>query len=336
MPGSAEDRLIDWLRNELERRGLSDLLGDDVARLALSGDWAVSADQQIEGTHFPAGLPANRIGQRIVAVNLSDLAAAGAQPRYAIATLASPADFDHKSFFMGLLDACQQFGLELAGGDLARSPRIHAALTVFGRRPQRGRFLRRDLARSGDLLWLGGPVGESALGRLLLERGASATANRLRLPADPGLPRTLHAAARASISRHLAPDPQLALGAWLATRHRAAAIDVSDGVLLDLERLARESRVRCELDATTLPLSSNFGELARNLGQNATTLALTGGEDYVLLFALPVRVRPPASYRATLVGRVIGGVKNPYNATVRLLGADLPAGRPKGWDHLAT
>lgn len=336
MSANAEDRLIDWLRKELDSRGLPDLLGDDVAQLTLAGDWAVSADQQIEGTHFPAGLPASRIGRRLVGVNLSDLAAAGAEPRYAIATIAAPAEFDHKSFFMGLLDACQELGLGLAGGDLARSPRIHAALTVLGRRRSRGRFLRRDLARAGDLLWLGGPVGESALGRLLLARGATVTANTLRLPADSELPSALRVAARSSISRHLAPDPQLALGAWLASRHRAAAIDVSDGVLLDLERLARESRVRCELDATALPRSSGFQELARNLGQNPATLALTGGEDYVLMFALPEPVQPPASYRATVVGRVTAAVKNRRDATVLLLGADLPAGRTKGWDHLAT
>jgi thiamine-monophosphate kinase len=329
-----EDRLIDWLRIELVRRGMPSLLGHDVAQLTLAGDWAVSADHQIEGTHFPPSLPANRIGRRLVGVNLSDLAAAGAEPNYAIATIAAPSEFDHKAFFMGLLDACQEFGLALAGGDLARSSKVHSTLTVFGRRQRRRRFLRRNLARTGDLLWLGGCVGESAIGRLLLARGATATAKTLRLPARDRLPHNLHAAARSSLSRHLAPEPQLALGTWLASRRRAAAIDVSDGVLLDLERLARESRVRCELDATSLPLSSGFQDLAHHLGVNPLTLALTGGEDYVLLFALPRRVRPPASYRTTPIGRVTAEVENRRDATVRLLGAELPAGQPKGWDHL--
>ncbi len=332
---SSEDELIGWLRNELNRRGLADLLGDDVARLTLSGDWAVSADQQLEGTHFPSGLPAIRIGRRLVAVNLSDLAAAGVEPRYAIATLAAPPGFDHKSFFAGLLDACQEFAIELAGGDLARSPRTHATLTVFGRRPPRGHFPRRDLARAGDLLWLGGPVGDSALGRLLLARGATATAHTIRLPAEPELPEALRAAARSSIGRHLAPTPQIELGGWLAKRPRAAAIDVSDGVLLDLERLARESSVCCELDATALPRSRRFPELARALDQNPTTLALTGGEDYVLLFALPESKQPPASFRATLVGRVTAAVEDRRDSLVKLRGAELPTGRSKGWDHLA-
>lgn len=332
---NSEDRLIDWLRREIARRGLPDLLGGDVAQLTLAGDWAVSADQQLESVHFPAGLPANRIGRRLVRVNLSDLAAAGAEPRYAIATLAAPTGFDHRSFFEGLLDAALEFGLALAGGDLAKSSQVHATLTVFGRRRPRGRFLRRDLARAGDTLWLGGTVGESAIGRLLLARGAAATPKTLRLPARPKVPNRLRSAARSAISRHLEPEPQIALGAWLSTRRRAAAIDVSDGVLLDLERMARESRVRCELDATVLPLSAGFRELARLLGQDPMLLALTGGEDYVLLFALPERVRPPAPYRAVPVGRVTAEVESRRDAIVRLLGAELPAGRPKGWDHLA-
>ncbi len=333
--GNSEDRLIDWLRTEIARRGLPDLLGDDVAQLTLSGDWAVSADQQLESVHFPAGLPASRIGRRIVAVGLSDLAAAGVEPRYAIATLAAPAAFDHRSFFEGLLDAGQEFGLALIGGDLAGSSQIHATLTVFGRRRPRGRFLRRNLARAGDTLWLAGTVGESAVGRLLLACGAAATAKTLRLPARPEIPIRLRSAARSSISRHLEPEPQLALGAWLSTRQRAAAIDVSDGVLLDLERMARESRVRCELDATTLPLSAGFVELARLLEQDPLALALTGGEDYVLLFALPEREQPPASYRAVPIGRVTVEVEHRRDTAVHLLGAELPADRPKGWDHLS-
>ena len=133
----SEDRLIAWLRRELARRDLPDLLGDDVADLQLSGACAVSSDQQIEGVHFPAGLTAYRIGRRLVAVNLSDLAAAGAEPRYAIANVAAPASFDFRNFFRGLLDGCQEHGLVLAGGDLAGSVEVHAALTVMGRRSKR-------------------------------------------------------------------------------------------------------------------------------------------------------------------------------------------------------
>lgn len=335
MSASKEDRLTAWLRGEIARRGLPDLLGDDVAELNLSGDWAISADQQIEGVHFPPGLNAHRAGSRLVGVNLSDLAAAGADPQWAISTLAAPTTFDHRSFFKGMLDACQASGLRLAGGDLARSSRVHATLTVFGRRRPRGRLLRRDQARPGDVLWLGGSVGESALGRELLARGAAVTARIVRLPRNPPLPARLRSSARAAISRHLEPKAQLDLGAWLARRRRAAAIDVSDGLLLDLERMARASRVRCELDVGVLPLSAHFSELTHLLRRHPQGLAMTGGEDYVLLFALPKLVKPPQRYLATPVGRVIGPTEKGHDSAVRLLGADLPTGSPKGWDHLA-
>lgn len=242
--------------------------------------------------------------------------------------------FDHKAFFTGLLDTFAEHGLTLVGGDLAKSAQLHTALTLFGRRRSRSRLLHRNRARAEDRLWLGGPVGESAAGRLLLERGARVTAKTLRLPVSLGMHGSLAATARAALSRHLEPDPQLALGAWLAGRRRAAVIDVSDGVLLDLERLARASRVACELDATALPSSEGFEPLCRHLAEDPATLALTGGEDYVLLFALPDGIRPPAECRAVPVGRVTGVVARGRDATVRLCGAELPAGRSGGWDHL--
>ncbi|MFQ5525608.1 MAG: thiamine-phosphate kinase [Thermoanaerobaculia bacterium] len=327
-----EDRLIGWLRAELRRRDLPDLLGDDVARLSLTGGWAVSADQQIEGVHFRPELPSGRIGRRTVAVNLSDLAAAGASPGYALVTVAASQSFDFKSFFRGLLDGCQQFGLTLAGGDLAAAPRTAVSMTVFGRRQSGGRWPRRELARPGDTLWLGGAVGESALGRALLAKGAVTMPRSVRLPR--AVPPALRQAARNAVERHVAPVPQLELGAWLAGRRRAAAIDVSDGVLLDLERLARASAVTCEIDCKALPLSPEFAKLARWSGEDADRLALAGGEDYVLLFGVPGGLRPPGEFGATPIGRVVSSVRRTPRRWVRLVGARSELAPDKGWDHL--
>ena len=332
-PRGTEDRLIGWLQGELARRGLPDRLGDDAAFLSLEGDWAVTVDQQIEGTHFRSGRPARRIGRRLVAVNVSDLAACGARGGYALTALAAPRDFDFKSYFRGLLDGCQAHGLTLTGGDLAAAPRISAGLTVFGRRPPKGRWLRRDRARLGDTLWLGGTVGESALGRALLDNGAVLTPRTVRLPAD--VPRELRAAARNAVSRHIQPVPQTALGSWLGRRRRAAAIDVSDGLLLDLQRLARSSGVVCELDPELLPTSVGFEKLATRLGEDGRRLALAGGEDYVLLFALPPRIRPPREFGAVAIGRVISEPRSPTGQNVRILGAEAGSSRFGGWDHLA-
>ncbi len=327
---TAEDRLIGWLRTELNRRGLVDRLGDDVAWLTLGGAWAVSADQQIEGTHFGSRLPAWRLGRRLAAVNLSDMAAAGARPRFATATVAAPRNFDFKAFFRGLLDSCEEFGLSLIGGDLASTPRVTTTLTVFGQRPRGAQWLRRDRAQPGDVLWLGGSVGESALGRALLERGVTVGRASVRLPGN--IPNDLRTSARSAIARHLLPVPQLELGAWLGRRRRAAAIDVSDGVVLDLERLVRASAVGCVLDAAALPLSRAFAELATFVGLKPERLALAGGEDYVLLFALPPRIRPPRAFAATAVGRIVpkGG-----RARIQIDGAKEPAQKLEGWDHLS-
>lgn len=328
---SAEDRLIGWLRAEIERRGLPDRLGDDAAFLGLAGEWAVSVDQQIEGSHFQPDTPARRIGRRLVSVNLSDLAACGARPGYALATLAAPRSFDFKSFFRGLLDGCEALDVTLIGGDLAAAPRVSAGLTVFGRRPPRGRWLRRNGARPGDHVWLGGTVGESALGRALLERGARLTPRSVRLPSE--LPAALRPAARRAVLRHAEPSPLLELGEWLGRRRRAGAIDVSDGVLIDLERMARASGVVCRLDVDALPTAEAFQPLADEVGESAERLALAGGEDYVLLFALPPGIEPP--HPATRVGRVVGEADARTRRHVVLEGASAGAGAVAGWDHLA-
>jgi thiamine-monophosphate kinase len=201
-------------------------------------------------------------------------------------------------------------------------------LTLIGER--RGRWLRRSNARPGDRLWLGGTVGESAAGCALVSAGASFDGRRVALPRRPPLAESLARAARRAVRRHLLPVPQLELSAWLASRPRAAAIDISDGVARDLHRLCRESSVGAEVDGESLPFAPGFAELARGLGRGALDLALHGGEDYVLLFALPASEAPPAGFGATAIGVVTSG------GAVRMKkgGATRPLG-DLGFDHLA-
>jgi thiamine-monophosphate kinase len=325
---AGEDRLIRRLRRRLEIRG-NRFLGDDAALLPASGDLAVSVDQQIAGVHFPEGLDTALLARRALAVALSDLAAMGAEPLYVFLALAFPAASDAPRLLDALLPACRRYGVELAGGDLARSPRLAATLTVVGRRYPRGRWLRRHLARPGDLLWSGGPLGLSALGRLLIDQGASIAGRRVELPARLALPRSLAAAASRAVRRHLQPTPQLELGLWLALRRRAAAIDVSDGLALDLHRLCHESDVGARLDARSLTASRHERQLAGLLNVEFEELALSGGEDYVLLFALPPSVRPPRPLACRSIGRITD------EKEIRL--ADSRCERPlppAGWDHL--
>jgi thiamine-monophosphate kinase len=333
-PAGGEDALVDWLRRTAGEpaRGL---IGDDAALLRLAGPWAVTVDSQIEGTHFLAGLDPAVVARRLLAVNLSDLAAVGAEPAYAFLALAAPQGFDHRRFLRAFTGACRRAGVVLAGGDLARAPAPAATLTLLGRRRGGGRWLRRGAARAGDALWVGGTLGESALGRVLLARGARWRGGRVELPAalewrlaGAGGGARAAAAARRAVRRHLLPEPQLALSAVLARRRRCACLDVSDGLGRDLARLARASGMGATIEAAVLPMPAALPAIARAVGEDPAALALGGGEDYVLLFALPPREpAPPGCHR-------IGTIEARAGLRLRdAQGAEAPL-RELGWDHL--
>jgi len=325
-PLTGENRLIDWLR----RRPGTTLIGDDAAVLPAGGPFAVTVDQQIAGVHFPADLDAALLARRLLAVNLSDLAAMGAAPAWAFLALAAPPGFDHRRFFTSLLAACRRHGLQLAGGDLARHPHgVTSTLTLLGTKDETSRWLRRGGAAPGHDLWLGGSAGESAAGRILIERGARFTGNRIDLPTAIAESAALRDAARRAVRRHLQPVPQLALGRWLGTQREGAALDVSDGVARDLHRLCRAGGTGAVMAAETLPFSPRFAALCAALGAEPLALALGGGEDYVLLFTLPAGVAPPAEFHCRRIGTIT------EDRAVSLLQGGVRRALPdRGWDHL--
>lgn len=324
----AEDRLLGWLQRRL---GPEHRLGDDVAFLDEGGGIAVTLDHQIEGVHFLPHVPPEVVARRLAAVNLSDLAASGAEPWLAFLALAAPAGFPHRRFLDGLLGELARFGVELAGGDLASAPRLSSSLTLLGKRRAGGRWIRRNGVRAGDRLWLGGPVGESLAGRELVRRGAGWERGRAHLPESLGLPPALVAAARRAVRRHLLPSPQLELGAWLARRRSGGGLDVSDGLSRDLHRLCRASGVGARLDLAALPQEGATRRLLEQLGLDPTAAALGGGEDYVLLFSLPPRVAPPERFGARPVGLALD---HPSVEIATPHGVEPLA--EAGWDHLDT
>ena len=322
-----EGDLLRWLRRRDPRLGQR--LCNDAAVLPATNGMAVTVDHQIEGVHFLPGLGPRRVAQRLLAVNLSDLAAMGATPRYVLLALAAPADFDHKSFFRSLLATCRFFDLELVGGDLARAESLHASLTAFGDAPVGGRFLERSTARPGDRLWLGGPVGLAAAGLRLLRLGARWKAGTIHLPKSCPKDGALATIARRAVLRHLAPTPQLALGSWLARQPRVAALDISDGLALDLARLCDESGVGAHLDGDHLPSGDGLRALCQAMGWKASHLQLGGGEDYVLLFTLPPSIDPPAIFQCHPVGTITTKSQTwTTKGQTQVL-------RSYGWDHLA-
>jgi thiamine-monophosphate kinase len=321
-----EDQLIDWLRRRIRRQSgtaaIAGPLGDDAAILP-ADSFAVTVDHQIAGVHFPPGTAPAIVARRLLAVNLSDLAAMGATPAYAFLALAAPEGFDHRKFFAALLAACARFGVQLAGGDLARTPeRLSASLTLLGTKAG-ARWVERGGARPGHALWVGGTLGESAAGRLVIERGTPQG-----LQEAVSSPR-LQSAARRAVRRHLAPHPQLALGRWLADQDAGGGMDISDGLARDLHRLCRASGTGAAVNAEDLPFATDFAPLCAALGADPLTLALSGGEDYVLLFTLPVAVVPPAELGARRIGRITRRGVALLRAGIRERLADA------GWDHLS-
>ena len=162
-PDETEDRLLAWLREEEPE--LAARIGDDCAFLPPSGPRAVTMDSQIEGVHFLPELPPETLARRLLAVNLSDLAAVGAGPGPAFLALSAPPTFDRRRFFRAFLQGCRSWGVQLSGGDLARAQQVTLTLTLMGDLEAGGQWLRRDGGRPGQSLWVGGALGESALGR---------------------------------------------------------------------------------------------------------------------------------------------------------------------------
>lgn len=245
-------------------------IGDDCALLAVpcGEHLAISTDTLVAGVHFADPCDPFLLGQRSLAVAVSDLAAMGATPVAFTLALTLPtvtADW-LQAYARGLNLMAQQCGVALVGGDTTRGP-LGLTVTVFGRVPA-GHALTRSGARVGDLLCVGAELGNAA-GALPLVLGQRTA------PADIANPLLAH---------YWSPPPQLALGQALRGR-ATAALDISDGLLADCGHIAQASKVGIQVERERLPLSKALVAL---LGQSgAEEAALSGGDDYVLAFTLP-------------------------------------------------
>jgi thiamine-monophosphate kinase len=243
----------DGLLRELERRGLAGPLGDDTA--LLSDGLVVTQDALVEGAHFRLAWTTWRdLGYKAAAVNLSDLAAAGAEPEALFVSLAAPVDTaveDVLELYRGLNEP----GFPVRGGDLARAERVYLSVTALGRS---GRVPGRDGARPGDLLIVTGSLGAAAAGLAVLERGLRGFDDLVRA--------------------HNRPPLRLAEGRRLA-RVAHALMDLSDGIAIDAARLASRSGCGVEIEVERLPVAPRLAEVGE---EPFWTL----GEDYELLAAL--------------------------------------------------
>jgi len=249
-------------------------LMDDAALLTTSGEQLVlTSDTLVEGVHYLADDPPETVGWKLAAVNLSDLAAKGATPRACLLNYALSGGVDWDAAFLdGFQRALDMFAMPLIGGDTVALPPGAArvlSLTAIGTVPAGQRVPDRAGARPGDILYLGGPVGDAGAGLELLQAGETE-------------PEPLIAAYRA-------PAPQLTFGQTLAPM-ASAMMDVSDGLLIDARRMAEASG--CAILIDTIPLSADYAAL-HGLTVESRIAAATAGDDYVLLAALPSDMPPP-------------------------------------------
>jgi thiamine-monophosphate kinase len=285
--GSLGERaLVDRLRARVGAppAGVLIGIGDDAAVLEREKGMVtvVTTDSLVETVHFRRDwTPASSIGHKALAVNLSDLAAMGARPSASLLSLALPDDFpvaDFDDLINGFATLASESGAALVGGNLARSPGpVVVDVTAIGMAAPR-RLLRRDTARVGDEIFVTGTIGAAAAGLLLLATG------RRRDELDD--------IERACVERHERPSARTRMGLLVGrARAASAAIDLSDGLADAARRLAEGAGGGVVLDAAALPVHDGVRQLASKTDVDATALAVTGGEDYELAFAVAPRRR---------------------------------------------
>ena len=296
-------------------------VGDDAAivRPRRGRDLVVTTDMLVSGRHFRADADPERLGHKALAVNLSDLAAMGATPRWATLALALPrADARWlTAFSRGFMRLARRHGVDLIGGDTTRGP-LNIAVEVVGEAPA-GAALRRDGARAGDDIWVSGTLGDAAL---------ALSARRLALKRQE----------RAWLEERLdAPTPRIALGERLRGVARSA-IDVSDGLIADLGHICECSRVTARVNFDGIPLSAAMKRHRERAVARAALLA--GGDDYELVFTAGRarreqirRLSRRLRLKLTLIGKITPRRVGSALVTVLDAGGQAIAVGQSGYEH---
>ena len=315
-------RLIDMARKAGVATASSGLLvgpGDDAAAWRPEAGTALSTtDTVVEGLHFTRKTtPWRDLGWKVMAANLSDIAAMGGIPLYALVTLGLPPDTpvaDVEDLYQGLIDSCREYSVAIAGGDAVASSTAFISIALNG--THHGAPLLRSQAAQGDLLAVTGPLGSSQGGLELLTAGGTDIAK----DAYEHLCRA-----------HRRPLPRLDEGRILAEQGVRAAMDISDGLIEDLARMMEASGSAARVDAWRVPVHPL---LVGAFPERALSMALSGGEDYQLLYAAPPTLMEPTLVRipeAAVIGSVVEGPVG-LVSVVDQQGTELPLPH-RGWDH---
>lgn len=294
-------------------------VGDDAALLQVNPGkvLAVSSDMLVCGTHFFADTDPFLLGHKTLAVNLSDLAAMGATPRWATLAIAMPAADEAwlEQFSAGFFALAEEHGVELVGGDTTRGP-LNLCVTIFGEVAAK-QALRRSGAQAGDEIWVSGQLGDAALALAHLQ-------GRVVLP---------ESALAACMPALCQPQPRVALG-LLLRGVASSAIDISDGLLGDLGHILDASHVGAHVNFDELPVSASLRRFVdQPLGKQC---ALSGGDDYELCFTVPAHRRGDLlniSERLALQLTCIGNIVAGQGCMVRDVAGNPITLESAGYDH---
>ena len=299
--------------------GVGIWIGDDAAAVSLpsapadpaedAGWLLLAADSVVGGVHADLALTGlDDLGWKAMAASISDIAAMGGEPGYALVTVAAPPDTDLSLLYEGVAAAAREFGYPVVGGDLTNATDIVVTVAVTGY--ARGRPVARGGARPGDLIWVTGPLGAAAAGLRLLRSGRSVRGARIpsRSVEDE------------AIRAHARPRPLLTAGRAARRAGATAMIDVSDGLSADLDHVATESGVGLRLDRVPVHPAATLDE------------ALSGGEDFALAFCAPESAGVEVAFAALDTPIRIG--RCTADPAERTLGGEqlTPAGWQHGWD----
>ncbi len=301
----------------------SDRIGDDAAVI---GGEVITTDMLVEDVDFTRAYPLRLIARKSLAVNLSDIAAMGARPTYAVVAVALPewARDGVDEFLQAMSEAAKEWRVEIVGGDFSAADKLVISVAMLGTIETRP--LLRSGAATGDRIYVSRPIGGSAAGLELLRQGWSAAEGFDPPASAAGYAYLQREFGRSAISRHLDPEPEIALGLALARMPEVTAcLDISDGLSTDLRHLCDASRCGAEIERERIPIFP--GLLESGLG--AQDAVLHGGEEYALLFTASLR-------EAELSSRL----KRPVYAIGRIVAGDrvLLNGQPlqaAGWDHFS-
>lgn len=327
---AGELHLVERLRKRF-RVSSTDLRGADGPVLGIGDDTAaipcgrkhslLTTDMMVEGVHFDLRWTTLfQLGYKLVSVNVSDIYAMGGRPEYLLLNFACPGSLDlsqYDLFFDGIAEALKKYSVELIGGDMSSADKIVLSATAIG---SASRIIRRCGAGVGEYIHVTGRLGDAAAGlaimknlrkQILIERGALPNLQLSWEVIEP------------VIRRHLMPD---AVKPDRFVKQATAMMDISDGLLIDLGRLCKESRVGARIRVDRLPLSQGLIEASRLLKISPIDMALSGGEDYELLFTAPAAVIPGA----TCIGEIV-------RSGLKVIGPDGKQIKqpPKGYEHFA-